>query len=148
MRRLGESSYRWRSVLAVLAVFTALGFLAASSGAQDPELSARGRITYRVYCQNCHGNLGKGDGRIAELIKVKVADLTQLSKKNGGTFPAERVQKAIDGREEVLAHGSREMPIWGQVFVDNASNEEDTKVKIQQLVAYLESIQEQGAAKK
>lgn len=148
MRRLGESSYRWRSVLAVLAVFTALGFLAASSGAQDPEMSARGRITYRVYCQNCHGNLGKGDGRIAELMKVKVTDLTQLSKKNGGTFPAERVQKAIDGREEVLAHGSREMPIWGQVFVDSSGNEENTKVKIQHLVAYLESIQEQGAAKK
>ncbi len=147
MRRLGVSSYRWRSILAILAVFATLGFLAARSGAQDPEMAARGRTTYRVYCQNCHGNLGKGDGRIAELIKVKVTDLTQLSKKNGGTFPMERVQKAIDGREDVLAHGSREMPIWGQVFTDS-TGEEDNKVKIGHLLAYLESIQDQGAAKK
>lgn len=147
MRQLGVSSYRWRSSLAILALFATLGFLAARGGAQDPEMAARGRTTYRVYCQNCHGNLGKGDGRIADLMKVKVSDLTQLSQANGGTFPVERVQKAIDGREDVLAHGSREMPVWGQVFTDS-SGEEDSKVKIGNLLAYLESIQEKGAAKK
>ena len=138
----------WRSAAVVLAVVILFGWMAGIAGAQDSEQAAVGKVTYRVYCQSCHGAGGKGDGKLAEMMKVMPADLTQLSKKNGGTFPAERVRKAIDGREEVLAHGSREMPIWGQVFVDNASNEEDTKVKIQHLVAYLESIQEQGAAKK
>jgi mono/diheme cytochrome c family protein len=148
MRKLGESCHRWRPILAVLAVFAALGFVAGRSGAQNEDSIAFGRLTYRVYCQNCHGNMGKGDGRIAELMKVKPSDLTQISKKNGGTFPTDRLQRIVDGREDVAAHGDREMPIWGQVFLDSAGNEETGRAKIQQLMAYLESIQEKGAAKK
>jgi mono/diheme cytochrome c family protein len=102
-------------------------------------------VTYRVYCQNCHGADAKGQGHLASLMKVQPADLTQISKKHGGTFPSEDVHKAIDGREEVLAHGDREMPIWGQALT---GNDEEVQRKIQQLVAYLESIQEKGGTAK
>jgi hypothetical protein len=43
-------------------------------------------------------------------------DLSQLSKRNGGVFPFERVYKVIDGREEVKGHGPRDMPIWGRDY--------------------------------
>ena len=150
MKRLGESNHRWRSILVVLTVFAALGFLAGRSGAQNEDSIAFGKVTYRVYCQNCHGTTAKGDGRLAQLMKVKPSDLTQISKNNNGTFPVDRVQGLIDGREEVLAHGDREMPIWGQVFLEGSGTGDEAvgKVKIQQLIAYLESIQEKGAAKK
>lgn len=148
MRRLGESTHRWRAIIAVLGLFAALGLMAGKSGAQDPEVVGRGGVTYRVYCQNCHGPHAKGDGRLAALMKVKVADLTQISKKNGGTFPTERVRGIIDGREDVLAHGDREMPIWGQVFTDRNNNEAESKEKVEQLIAFLESIQEKGMAPK
>jgi mono/diheme cytochrome c family protein len=138
---------RWKSFLAVLAIPAALGWLAAGAGAQDPEGTARGKITYRVYCQNCHGESGKGDGKLAELIKIKVADLTAINQRNGGTFPTDRIYRIIDGREEVLAHGDREMPVWGQVFLDKTADEKETRQKIDHLVLFLQSIQQSGAAK-
>jgi hypothetical protein len=46
-------------------------------------------------------------------IPAAPADITTLSKRNGGTFPINRVYEIIDGRQEIKAHGPREMPIWG-----------------------------------
>ena len=78
----------------------------------------------------------------------KPADLTQLQKNNKGEFPFWRVYRAIDGRELVRGHGSREMPLWGFVFqVEEGANGSTDKQdlvrgRIWQLVYYLESIQE------
>ncbi|ACV35029.1 hypothetical protein [Accumulibacter sp.] len=44
-----------------------------------------------------------------------------MSRKNGGTFPVERVYAVIDGRQELKAHGAREMPIWGRDYQVRAS---------------------------
>ena len=131
----------WRSAAVILAVVILLGWMAGIAGAQDSEQAAVGKVTYRVYCQSCHGAGGKGDGKLAEMMKVTPADLTQLSKKNGGSFPADKVAGVIDGREDVLAHGGREMPVWGQNFLEKTGNEEDVKTRVRQLVLFLESIQ-------
>jgi len=47
-----------------------------------------------------------------------VPDLTVLAKNNNGVFPFDRVYQVIDGRKEqdILSHGSREMPVWGRAF--------------------------------
>lgn len=74
-----------------------------------------GKYEYNNNCVACHGNNLKG-GAYVDFLKVTPPDLTQLSKKNGGTFPLERVYGVIDGRQEVKAHGSREMPIWGRDY--------------------------------
>jgi len=145
MRRLGKNSGRWMGMVTVLAVFAALVFVAGRSGAQDEEAAAYGRVTYRVYCQNCHGNDAKGNGHLASLMKVQPADLTRISKKHGGIFPSDEVNRIIDGREEVLAHGAREMPVWGDALT---GNQEEVQQKIRRLIAYLESIQEKGEAAK
>jgi hypothetical protein len=31
-------------------------------------------------------------------------------------FPFDRVYQVIDGREQIKAHGTRDMPVWGQAF--------------------------------
>ena len=148
MRPRTQKFNGWKPVVAVLAALVVLGWLAGSAGAQDEETIARGKITYRVYCQNCHGLAAKGDGRIADLMKVKPADLTLLSRKNGGTFPMERITQVIDGRADVAAHGDREMPVWGENFLEKTGNETQVSLKLEQLVAYLQTIQETNAAKK
>lgn len=148
MRSRRQGFHGWKPVVAVLATLVVLGWMAGRAGAQDEEMTARGRITYRVYCQSCHGEAAKGNGRIAELMKVQPADLTQLSRKNGGQFPTERVTQIIDGRADVAAHGDREMPVWGQNFLEKTGNETQVSFKLEQLVAYLQSIQEKSTAKK
>ena len=73
-----------------------------------------GKWEYDASCANCHGRDGKGGGSFAQMLQVSIPDLTTLSKRNGGVFPIARVYNVIDGREEVKAHGTREMPIWGK----------------------------------
>ncbi len=50
---------------------------------------------------------------MAGQLKATPTDLTQLSKKNGGVFPMNAVYDSIDGRRELKAHGTRDMPVWG-----------------------------------
>lgn len=56
-----------------------------------------GRKDFAAYCSSCHGAGGKGDGPAAAGLERKPADLTQLSAKNGGTFPGTRVMAKIWG---------------------------------------------------
>lgn len=125
--------------LATFGLFCA--FIGAADG-QQTELIARGKITYRVYCRNCHGDVGKGDGKLVDILRSKPTDLTQISKKNDGTFPFDRVYRIIDGREEVVSHG--DMPLWGQAFQESTGNEDETRGKIMQLIEFLKSIQDEG----
>jgi mono/diheme cytochrome c family protein len=76
-----------------------------------------GKQEYEANCVVCHGAKGKGDGPFNEFLKVRTPDLTVLSKNNGGLFPVNRVLEVIDGRtNQVKGHGTREMPIWGDVY--------------------------------
>ena len=71
------------------------------------------------------------------------ADLTRISARNGGRFPADKVRRTIDGRNDVKGHGNRDMPIWGVEFrvVEESEDEAMVQIKIDRLVHYLESIQ-------
>ncbi len=75
-----------------------------------------GKFEYLSSCAPCHGADGKGDGPVSAELKTKPADLTVLAKKNGGIFPVRTTYEFIEGRKLVAAHGTREMPIWGQVY--------------------------------
>lgn len=116
--------------------------------AQEDEIIAGGKTKYQQYCANCHGPAGKGNGEMTALFVFKPADLTQLKKKNNGEFPFWRVYRAIDGREIIRGHGTREMPLWGFVFQaeerasDPYFSEDAVRGRIWQLVYFLESIQE------
>ena len=82
--------------------------------AQEVVLTS-GQLEYHNYCASCHGRDGKGKGPMADLLRAVPADLTQLKKKNG-QFPFWRIYGTIDGREAVMAHGSRTMPVWAPTF--------------------------------
>lgn len=75
-----------------------------------------GKREYDNNCAVCHGTAGKGNGPYAGIINTKVPDITTLQKSNGGVFPYDRVYQMIDGRADVTAHGSRDMPIWGNEY--------------------------------
>lgn len=102
---------------------------------------ASGKDMYRSYCAPCHGMLAKGDGPAAPALKKTPSDLTQLSAKNGGKFPAIKVYALIEGDSMSPAHGGKGMPIWGDVFRSMTHNEGEIKMRINNLTKYVESIQ-------
>ncbi|MEO8601346.1 MAG: c-type cytochrome [bacterium] len=79
------------------------------------------RAAYFKYCSACHGLDGRGHGPVANSLQPPPSDLTQLARRNGGTFPVERVRTRIDGRQQLAAHGPAAMPVWGTVFRDEPS---------------------------
>jgi mono/diheme cytochrome c family protein len=103
--------------------------------------SVKGPDLFRAHCAACHGVGGRGDGPVARALKVKPPDLTTTAQRNGGRFPAERIRKLISGDEESNAHGSREMPIWGPIFHQVEWDRDWGRVRLENLVKYLQSIQ-------
>ena len=104
--------------------------------------SVKGPDLFRAHCAACHGSDAKGSGPLASSLKTKVADLTVLTKNNGGQFPSARVRKTITGDDVLASHGSREMPIWGPIFHQVEADQDFGNVRLQNLTKYLESIQQ------
>jgi mono/diheme cytochrome c family protein len=129
-----------------LAAVALSAVLAPLANAQDASL---GSGEYTVSCAVCHGPLGKGDGDMAKFLTVKPADLTVLAKNNGGEYPFLRVFQTIDGRTQVVTHGDRAMPIWGDRYEVEAGvqpgtygSEQLVRSRILELVYFIQSIQE------
>lgn len=104
--------------------------------------SLEGPDLYRSYCASCHGLDGKGNGPVTPALKTQPSDLTTISRRNGGMFPASRVSKIIAGDELVTAHGSREMPVWGPIFHQIELDRDFGDVRLHNLTKYVESIQQ------
>jgi mono/diheme cytochrome c family protein len=97
---------------------------------------------FMTYCVACHGKDGKGGGPAAAALKRTPSDLTTLAARNGGKFPELRVYAAIHGDGEVVAHGSKEMPVWGEVFQSMSRDSGAGKqMRVANLTAYIKSIQ-------
>lgn len=74
-----------------------------------------GKKEFESNCASCHGVAGKGNGPLTDLLKKSPPDLTQLSKRNGGVFPMDRLYQVVEGGD-IAAHGGRDMPIWGREY--------------------------------
>ena len=136
----------------VLLVLTGLVATAAAQGQRPvepvvpaPTDSLAGSVSFDLYCASCHGRLGEGDGPAARSLRAAPADLTLLARRNGGTFPRERVIATIDGSGGTAIHGGAEMPVWGPTFRALEPAERDA-VRLRNLVVFVESIQRPAAA--
>ena len=88
------------------------GFAAAAQ-AEDFDI---GKSEFQSSCASCHGTDAKGKGPISDQLKIPPSDLTMLAKNNNGVFPTNAVYETIYGLKTIPAHGTREMPIWGERF--------------------------------
>jgi mono/diheme cytochrome c family protein len=107
--------------------------------------SVIGPDLFRAYCASCHGVDARGKGPAAPALKTSVPDLTLLSKRNLGRFPTDHVREVIIGGQ-VVAHGSREMPVWGPILHQVEGDQDWGNVRVDNLVKYLASIQSVQAA--
>jgi len=110
---------------------------------QPPIRSVDGASIFGNYCAACHGLDGRGNGPVSKALKQEVPDLTRLSLRNNGAFPAIHVRTVITfGADDLLsAHGSKEMPIWGPTFHEIEFDQDLGNVRLENVTTYLESIQ-------
>lgn len=145
----GPVADRWVTkggvVAAVVLAVSLLAPVAASpAAAQD---TGRQRVTgaeiYRTYCATCHGPNGRGDGPLADSMRRKPADLTEIAKRNGGEYPSEVVYRTIDGKQPIRGHGGPDMPVWGDAFARSRDGGDAATVKerIDTLVDFVRALQ-------
>jgi hypothetical protein len=119
--------------------------IATSTRAAPLELAERGRRDYVRYCASCHGVNGDGTGPVAPALVTHPPDLQRLFRRYGTPLDRDRIGAFVDGRTSVGAHGSREMPVWGERFdalpPDDDSRERTIAERLAGLLAYLQSIQ-------
>lgn len=129
--------------LAAGLIFLVLSLTASLPGvsAQGKDKNERGRKLYMEYCASCHGVDGKGNGPAAGSLKAQLVDLTMIEKRTG-KFDQLHIQNIISGEKEVLGHGSKEMPVWGQYFRQKRDSSVST-LNVHALALYLKSIQQQ-----
>lgn len=135
-------------------IFAGLALLAAGTTAfamEDLGTQSIGKMEFQKNCASCHGIGGKGDGPMLEFLKQTPPDLTMLSKSNRGVYPQDKVYAWIRDPQKIRAHGTAEMPIWGDRYSkeiiekygpDYYGPGSSVQERILELVFYLGSIQE------
>jgi mono/diheme cytochrome c family protein len=104
--------------------------------------SMSGADIFDFYCATCHGLDGTGRGPVARSLTTPPANLTTLAAREGGTVPRGRVRAFVaHGRSDAAAHGSTEMPTWGPIFMSLEPSDALAEVRIDNVVAYIESLQ-------
>ncbi len=116
--------------------------------AQDPILKKvsisqskpeSGAQMYLDYCAPCHGRDGRGNGPAAAALKIPAADLTALAKHNNGNYPSRHVGAVLEFGSPVSAHGSSDMPVWGDLFRSlNKGKAATSRAAVNQRIASLD----------
>jgi mono/diheme cytochrome c family protein len=127
----------WLTALLLVSPF------AASWSADYASLS--GKDLYQRFCASCHGLDGRGKGPVASSFSIEVPDLTLFARRHGDRFDRELVERIIDGRHVLAAHGTRTMPVWGEDLsranVGDPEAERVTRLVITRLADYLSQMQ-------
>jgi hypothetical protein len=136
-------------VLVVAGAVFGLSLPVAADGPTSDDTTRRalssGRATFQQFCAPCHGSSGKGNGAVASYLLKAPPDVTQLRRRYNGVFPQadlEAVLLATTREQSPRALGSEEL-LWGPVFLSLGPTPESARIRVADLLAFLESVQEQ-----
>ncbi len=137
-----------------LKVAVSLLSLGAVLSVSRPALSANDEVAeghryFIQYCASCHGQDGLGDGPVAKSLSRQPANLRKLGDQYGMPLPAHQIAELIDGRDTIRAHGTRDMPVWGERLYEVGQGEKgETGVGqvIAKIIVYLNTIQDRRTA--
>ena len=127
-------------------ILLAVAWMAFANTAFAVDLSGySGEQLFRRFCASCHGVDAQGNGAVSSSLAVITPDLTRITKRHGGQFPAERIHQIVDGRLTRPPHGTRDMPVWGWEFSRVDGDDEAARARaeetIAKLVEFLRSVQ-------
>jgi len=131
---------------AALALVVTFGGGVTARAADDVRIE-EGKSLYRQYCSACHGLDSDGKGPLASVLSPPPSNLTLLGDRYGLPLPKSRIAEFVDGRQEVRAHGSSDMPVWGKRMVDGPPSpgaDAHTHGTILLILSYLESVQQRA----
>ncbi len=86
---------------------------------------------------------------MAKTLVTPPANLRKLGDKYGMPLPAHKIAEFIDGRDTPRAHGTHEMPVWGEKFYEMGQGERGEYgigEVIGKIIAYLNTIQDRRTA--
>jgi mono/diheme cytochrome c family protein len=138
-----------RNQLSIIAAIIVTVCFAAPVLAAGKDDVADGQKYFMRYCAACHGINGMGDGPVAKSLAKPPANLRMLSDKYGSPLPAAKLAEIIDGRDAVRAHGTADMPVWGErLYAVGQGDRGEMGISeiIGKLVAYLDTIQDRRRA--
>ncbi|WP_162914219.1 c-type cytochrome [Taklimakanibacter lacteus] len=103
-------------------------------------------------CADCHNADARGNGPLTRNLTKVPPDLTRIRARAHGVFDEKAVYDWIIGLKMTNAHGSREMPIWGDWLMDEAvedstsletarAAEREIEQRIMAIVKYIETLQ-------
>ena len=132
-------------ILFAAAIMLALPVLAIA------EMDSIGKLEFQKNCAACHGMDGTGQNApFMDFMKKSPPDLTMIAQRNGGTYPYKQVLTVIQDPARNRAHGSADMPVWGDRYGMEVNDKygsldpryaREVEARILELVFYLASIQ-------
>lgn len=119
---------------------------AAAPGTSRAEVIESGAQLYTTYCASCHGVTAHGDGPAAASLRRPPPDLTHLSERWGVPLDQQALAAFLDGREAPRAHGTPDMPVWGEKLyagerAESPAREAARRGTILLIIEYLQTLQ-------
>jgi len=136
-----------RLALATVLLSVALGAAARQEKTKVPSPASAtnataGRETFLKFCASCHGTSGHGDGPVVFSLRAPPPDLTTLTKRHDGKYPAGYVSAVLNFGRSLSSHGSEDMPVWGPRLRNLDPVRDPTgQQHVDDLVAFIESLQ-------
>ncbi len=136
--------FSWKSTAILTIVLLAMAMpLLANNDLEIGQIQRSDRTSgakmFSDYCAVCHGPQGKGDGPAVAALNTPPTDLTTLSLRNQGKFPARHVTTILRNGVETHGYGTSDMPDWGSLFrrLDKAS-----EIRIYNLTNFIRTLQQ------
>lgn len=106
----------------------------------------RGQVVFAKECSQCHGTSGQGAGAASLGLGVAAPSLSGLTARNDGAFPREFVRRFVLG-QIAKTDPDAAMPDFStaglsHVYPNGGADGEVLEANFQDLLAYLEAIQE------
>jgi len=132
-------------------VYFVASILVILPGLAVAEMDSIGKLEFQKNCAACHGIDGTGaNSPFLDFMKKSPPDLTMIVKNNGGVYPYKRIFAMIQDPDRNRAHGSSDMPVWGDRYGMEVGKKygsldpryaKEVEARILELVFYLATIQ-------